>query len=62
MGSSQILRTILLLCRKKRFRGTISEDLVICYLTKYLLNDVNEIHVTINKNMSAIYCQNFIGF
>ena len=29
--------------------GTISEDLVICYLTKDLLNDVNETDVAIKK-------------
>ena len=49
MGSSQILLTILFLCRKNASAGTIFEDLVICYLTKHLLNDINEIEVTIKK-------------
>ena len=51
MGSSQILRTILFLCRKNAFAGTFSENLFIYYLTKNLLNNVNEIDVTIKNDV-----------
>jgi len=34
---------------KNASAGTISEDLVICYLTKTLLNSVNKIDIAIQK-------------
>jgi len=62
MGSSQIILTILFLCRKNASAGTLSEDLVIYCVTKHLLNDINEIDVTIKKTTAIYHRQTVIRF